>query len=108
MRVREIGILLAILMCALAVPDLAVSQQTRIVTGEVMAIDTAAEPQTIVVKTTTADGRRLIVGCRLDANTVIRIGRRSANLDELRMGDRVRLTYLRVEDGLVARVIEKR
>jgi hypothetical protein len=86
----------------------ATAAMIRKVAGEVEAVDASASPQTLVVKTTTFDGKELIVGCRLDNKTMIEVSRRPAVLTDVHAGDRVVLVYLRVDDGLVCRRIEKK
>jgi len=78
------------------------------ISGKVEAVDTSASPQTLVVKSTGAKGRELTVGCRIEDKTIIKAGGHSAKLTNLRAGDRVQLTYLRVEDGLICLRIEKK
>ncbi len=108
MKVRDISLCLFVLLCIFVAWDNAAGSQIRKVSGKIVAIEAAAQPPTIVVKTTIASGKPLIMGYRLDAGTKIRIGQRSASLAEIHTGDRVGLTYERVEDGLVARLIEKK
>ena len=108
MMVKGIGILLTVLLYAFIGLQKTDGSQIRQVLGEVVAIETAEKPQTIAVKTTSAAGKRLIVGCRLESGTKIRIDRRPATLDRLHVGDRVKLIYQRVEDSLVVQMIEKR
>lgn len=105
-RTNSIFLLTLILLALTALPAIA-DHQARVI-GTVQAIDAAARPQTIVIKTTTAGGKILIVGCRLDQKTQIRVGRQAAALEEIQPGDRVEMFYQRVEDGLVAQKIEKR
>ena len=76
--------------------------------GKVEAIDSTDLPQTFVVKTNEAKGKELIVGCRLDQNTIIKRGRKKGKLEDFKSGERVSLTYERVEDGLVCQTIEKK
>ena len=78
------------------------------VTGKVSAIDKNSNPQTIVVSAYGAHRRKLTVGCRMEQDTVIRIGNRRAKLEELHSGDRVRLNYERVDDGLICEKIGKK
>jgi|GEM_PF-3395937 len=78
------------------------------VSGIIEAVDASARPQTIVVTATTVGRRKLVVGCRVDDKTVIRASHRSEALAGLHAGDRVRLTYLRAEDGLVCRKVRIR
>lgn len=77
------------------------------VSGKVEAVDSSARPQTFVIKTSEAKGKDLIVGCRLDENTVIKRGRKKGKLEDFKPGERVDLTYERVEDGLICQKIEK-
>jgi hypothetical protein len=108
MIVRLTAILSIVLLSCLVLWNPATAAVIRKVAGEVEAVDAAASPQTLVVKSTTFDGKELVVGCRLDDKTVVEVARRPAALTDIQSGDRVVLVYLRVEDGLICRKIEKK
>ncbi len=67
----------------------------RKASGEVVATDTLATPNTIVVRTTNWKGQEFIVGAAVEADTVIKIGDRTADLEEVKEGDRVEIVYQR-------------
>ena len=108
MIVRLTAILSIALLSCFVLWDSATATVIRKVAGEVEAVDASASPQTLVVKSKTFDGKELIVGCRLDDKTQIEVSRRPAMLTDLQAGDRVVLVYLRVDDGLICRKIEKK
>ncbi|HUJ79866.1 MAG TPA: hypothetical protein VLY45_06085 [Nitrospiria bacterium] len=107
LNITSIVVLAAALLGALVLQDSAIAGVTRTVVGTVTAVNTMDRPEVLVVKTPTAKGKDLTVGCRLDEKTVVMVGHRSAQLGDLQVGDRVHLTYSRVEDGLVCRTIVK-
>jgi len=108
MKITSIAIVLVALLSILALWDRAFAGGPVLITGTVTATNTTTPPEILVVKTVIAKGKDLIVGCRLDEKTVIKVGHRPAKLDDLQVGDRVNLTYSRVEDGLVCHTIVKR
>ncbi len=63
--------------------------------GEVIATDTEAVPNTIVVRTTNWKGQEFIVGAAVEDDTVIKIGDRTATLEEVKEGDKVEIIYQR-------------
>ncbi len=67
----------------------------RRATGEVVATDTVATPNTIVVRTTNWKGQEFIVGAAVEDDTVIKIGDRPATLEEVKEGDKVDIVYER-------------
>ncbi len=67
----------------------------RKATGEVVATDTVATPNTIVVRTTNWKGQEFIVGAAVEDDTVIKIGDRPATLEEVKEGDKVDIVYER-------------
>jgi|SRR5579863_2957285 len=104
MRVKAFPLVLVVLLGILSPLEVIASQ----VTGTVEAVDTSARPPTFVLKTTIAGGKDLIVGCRLDDQTLISVRGRAAKLEQFRAGSRAHLIYLRAEDGLVCRNISKK
>lgn len=78
----------------------------RWVTGVVVATDTRAIPNTIVVKSKTWKGEELIVGAQVHNDTRITINGESATLADIVSGDKVSMIYMREPTRLVARVIE--
>ena len=79
----------------LAGPGRAGDVLVRKVTGSVVATETAATPNTIVVRTVNWKGQELIIGAAVENDTVIKIGSASASLKDLRSGDRVEIVYER-------------
>jgi hypothetical protein len=72
----------------------------RTARGTVTAVNTAVDPQTIVVKVILPNQEELIVGARVPTDTKITRGTRATRLAEL--------TYLKSPDGLIARSIHVR
>ncbi len=68
---------------------------TRWASGEVVATDTEAVPNTIVVKTKNWKGQDFIVGAAVEADTVIKIRGRTATLRDIKVGDIVDIVYVR-------------
>lgn len=80
----------------------------RWVTGTVVATDTKALPNTIVVNAKNWKGQDLTVGAQVHSDTEITIDGRPASLLEIIAGDKVSIVYLREPDRLVAKSIEVR
>lgn len=80
----------------------------RTVWGQVVAVNAEAAPPVIVAKAETGRHQELIVGATVGPETVITRGTHSVGLDTIRVGERVRLTYLKQPDGLVAKRIHVR
>src|SRR3990172_7052745 len=80
----------------------------RWVTGTVIATDTRAIPNTIVVNTRDWKGRDLTVGAQVLNDTEITVNGKSAALQSLKAGDKVSMVYLRETTRLVAKKIEVR
>ncbi len=78
----------------------------RWVTGTVMATDTRAIPNTIVVNTKDWKGRDLTVGAQVLQDTEITVNGKPATLQGVKAGDTVSLVYLRETTRLVAKKIE--
>lgn len=80
----------------------------RTVRGEVVAINVQDSPNTIVVKALKGGKDELIVGATVGTDTKIMRGKQKIGLDALKMGESVDLSYVKQEDGLVARSIHAR
>jgi hypothetical protein len=80
-------------------------QPTRTVKGEVVAVNVADNPPVIVVKTITAKKQESIVGAVVESGTVITRGAKKVTLDNLKVGETASVTYVKNDDGLVARAI---
>ena len=73
--------------------------------GEVIATDTEATPNTIVVRTTNWKGQEFIVGAAVEQDTVIKINGRTASLEDVEEGDRAEIVYQR-NKRVVAKTIK--
>ena len=74
--------------------------------GQVMAVNVAQTPHTIVVKTPLSKHNYMTVGARVTAQTkVARKGKR-VGLQTIRVGETVWLTYVKQRDGVFAQVIQ--
>ena len=80
----------------------------RWVIGTVIATDTRAIPNTIVVNTKDWKGRDLTVGAQVLQDTEITVNGKPATLQSVKAGDTVSLVYLRETTRLVAKKIEVR
>jgi len=78
----------------------------RWVTGVVVATDTKAIPNTIVVRSKTWRGEELIVGAQVHKDTRITINGEIATLADIVPGDKVSMIYMREPTRLVARIIK--
>lgn len=92
MAKRVIGLLLLLVIVS---PLEAKDVITRWVSGEVIAIDTEAIPNTIVVRSKTWKGEDFIVGVAVEAETVVTIDNNRVKLEEVKVGDRVDMVYER-------------
>lgn len=92
MAKRVIGLLLLLVIVS---PLEAGEVITRWASGEVIAIDTEAIPNTIVVRSKTWKGEDLIVGVAVEADTVVTINNNRVKLEEVKVGDRVDMVYER-------------
>ena len=80
--------------------------RTYRVHGQVIAVNVAQTPHMIVVKTPLSKQNDMTVGAKVTAQTrIVRKGRRIA-LQTIRVGEAVRLTYVKQRDGLFARIIQ--
>ena len=82
--------------------------QARKVDGEVLAVNTYDTPNTIVLRAYTSTKQELIVGATVDPDVDIHRGSKVVSLGDIRVGDQVKLTYVKTLDGLVARSIKAR
>lgn len=89
-------------------PSLAGETVTRTVRGTVVATDTSASPQTIVVKVPLPNKDVLIVGADVPSDARITRRGRTAKLENLKAGDKAELSYVKSEEGLTARSIRVR
>lgn len=80
----------------------------RWVSGSVVATDTKAIPNTIVITAKNWKGEDLTVGAQVHSDTEITINGRPASLFEITPGDNVSMVYLREATRLVAKSIEVR
>lgn len=80
----------------------------RTVRGEVVAVNVQDSPHTIVVKAMKGSKDELIVGATVESDTKIMRGKQPVDLSTLKVGESVDLTYVKQEDGLVARSIHAR
>jgi hypothetical protein len=80
-------------------------QPTRTVKGEVVAVNVTDSPPVIVVKAMTAKKQELIVGAVVESGTAITRGGKKVTLDSLKVGETASVTYVKNDDGLVARAI---
>ncbi len=87
------------------VPFAAADAPARTVKGEVVAVNVSDSPPVIVVKSMTAKKQELIVGAVVDAGTVITRGSKKVTLDNVKLGETASISYVKNEDGLVARSI---
>ena len=80
----------------------------RTVRGTVVATNIAVDPWTIVVNVVLPNKEKLIVGARVPGDTRIARGKRAVRFEDVKAGETVTITYLRVNDGLIARSIHLR
>ncbi|MBI4400637.1 MAG: hypothetical protein HY581_03265 [Nitrospirae bacterium] len=88
--------------------DIVSGQTVRTVRGEVVAINVNDSPNVIVVKTMTAKKQELIVGATVESGAEITRGPNRVSLNDIKVGETVDLTYIKNEDGLVARSVHAR
>ncbi len=67
----------------------------RRVSGKVVATDTEATPNTIVVKAKTWKKQNLLVGADVTGKTVIKKGGNTVTLGDIKPGESVELSYTR-------------
>ena len=80
--------------------------RTYRVHGQVLAVNVAQVPHMIVIKTPLSKHNDMTVGAKVTAQTrIVRKGKRVA-LQTIRVGEVVRLTYVKQRDGVFARIIQ--
>lgn len=77
----------------------------RWVTGTVVAVNTDAVPNTIVITSKTWKGQDIIVGAQVNSDTDITIDGKHAGLSEVVHGASVSMHYLREPLALIAKSI---
>jgi hypothetical protein len=109
-KVGALSLVCAIGFMALTAPigTVAAENIQRTVRGVVTAINTTADPQTIVVKVMLPNKEDLIVGARVPADAKVARGKHAAKLPDLKVGETVAITYLKSPDGLTAQSIHVR
>ncbi|WP_447975438.1 hypothetical protein [Nitrospira sp. Kam-Ns4a] len=85
-----------------------VKAPVRTVQGEIVAVNLEAAPPVLVAKTQTAKKQELIVGVVVQPDAVITRGKQRVALGDIKVGERVDLTYVRDANGLVAKAIHVR
>ena len=79
--------------------------KARTVRGEVMALNTEADTQIVVLRVITKGGVEMVVGALVSKDTKIEKKGKAATLGQLVEGDKVILTYEITRDGALARTI---
>jgi len=92
MAKRFIGLLILLV---IASPLEAEEVITRWASGEVIATDTEATPNTIVIKTRNWKGLDFIVGAAVEKDTVITLNNKGIPLRDVQVGDKVEMVYER-------------
>ncbi|MDP1769096.1 MAG: hypothetical protein Q8L74_09880 [Nitrospirota bacterium] len=95
-----------VLFICLPIESRAAAGRSYRVHGQVVAVNVAQAPHTIVVKTPLSKHNDMTVGARVTGQTkVTRKGKR-VGLQTIRVGEAVWLTYIKQRDGVVAQVIQ--
>lgn len=103
---RALFVMLAVAgMMGITVPFAAADAPARTVKGEVVAVNVSDSPPVIVVKAMTAKKQELVVGAIVESGTEITRGSKKVTLDNLKLGETASVTYVKNQDGLVARSI---
>lgn len=95
MAKKVLSVLILFLLVIVAAGSRAEDVVTRWATGKVVATETRAKPNTIVVKSKTWRGEDLIVGAAVDGRTVIKKGNLAISLGDVSVGDHVEIVYER-------------
>lgn len=95
MAKKAFSLLLLFFLVAAAVESRAADVLVRKVSGTVVATETTAVPNTIVVKTVNYKGQDLIIGAAVANDTVIKKGGMTISLWDVADGDRVEIVYER-------------
>lgn len=80
----------------------------RTVRGTVVATNIAVDPRTIVVSVVLPNKEEMIVGARVSGDTKIVRGKKTVRLEDVKAGETTTITYLKTNDGLIARSIHLR
>nr|MBI3612852.1 hypothetical protein [Nitrospirota bacterium] len=104
------GVAMGLAVMWAAVPSVSAESKAaaRAIRGEVVAVNVQDSPNTIVVKAMKGSKDELIVGATVGSDTKITRGKQTVGLDALKVGESVELTYVKQDDGLVARSIHAR
>lgn len=76
------------------------TQKVRTISGEVASVDQTAN--TVTVKSKTRKGKELTLGAKVNDKTVIKSGKATKTLADLKAGDKVSVKYRRTAEGDVA------
>jgi hypothetical protein len=103
----------AVLAGGLAGPSISVASTStdtiqRTVRGTVVATNVTVDPQVIVVEAVLPNMEALIMGARVPTDTRIMKGKQAVRLDDIQVGEKADITYLKTPDGLIARSIHVR
>ena len=79
--------------------------KARTVRGEVMALNTEADPEIVVLRVITKGGAEMVVGALVHNDTKIEKKGKAVPLGQLVEGDTVVLRYEITKDGALARTI---
>ncbi len=106
----SVGLVMGVAVLWAAAPSVGAESKAaaRTVRGEVVAVNVQDSPHTIVVRAMKGGKDELIVGATVGADTTIMRGKQPVDLSALKAGESVNLTYVKQEDGLVARSIHAR
>lgn len=101
------------LACGLAGTTMSVASSAaetiqRSVQGTVVATNVDADPQIIVVEVLLPNQEELVVGASVSTNTTIMKGKQAVGLDDIQVGEKAHITYLKTPDGLIAQSIHVR
>ena len=103
---RAVFAVAAVLLLCMPVDSEASDGRTYRVHGQVLAVNVAQVPHMIVIKTPLSKHNDMTVGAKVTAQTrIMRKGKRVA-LQTIRVGEVVRLTYVKQRDGVFARIIQ--
>ncbi len=84
----------------------AASERTYRVHGQVVAVNLDQTPHMIVVKTPLSKYNDMTVGAKVTAQTRITRKGKQITMHTIRVGDMVKLTYVKQRDGVFARLIQ--
>ena len=95
-----------VLFVCLPIESRAADGRTYRVHGQVVAVNVAQTPHTIVVKTPLSKHNDMTVGARVTAQSKITRKGKRVGLQTIRVGETVWLTYIKQRDGVFARAIQ--